>query len=245
MPHSAKIKAGHKPAEHHKKLSDEGLLDLVQRQTFLYFWDGAEPASGLARDRTGRLADPADDVVATGGSGFGVMALIVASERGWVTRAEAQARLSTMLDCLETATCYHGLYPHFMHGRTGATRPFSRKDDGADLVESAFLFQGLLCARAYFDRRLARGEAHSRPHHLPVERGGVGLVHPGRPHRSHLALERDQRLRAQPSGPRLERVPHRLRAGRLRAALSDSGRSLSRGLGAGARVPQPAEFRRR
>ena len=101
---------------------------------------------------SGRLTDPADDVVATGGSGFGVMALIVACERGWVTRAEALARLSKSLDCLERATCYHGLYPHFMHGDTGATKPFSRKDDGADLVESAFLFQGLLCARAYFDR---------------------------------------------------------------------------------------------
>ena len=69
-----------------------------------------------------------------------------------MTRAEVLARLSKALDCLERATCYHGLYPHFMHGDTGATKPFSRKDDGADLVESAFLFQGLLCARAYFDR---------------------------------------------------------------------------------------------
>ena len=156
MPHSPKTKPP-KSLEHHKeskgreKLSDDQLLDLVQCQTFLFFWDGAQPASGLARDRTGRLADPDDDIVATAGSGFGVMALIVACERGWVTRPQGLARLSTMLDCLERATCYHGLYPHFMHGETGATKPFSRKDDGADLVESAFLFQGLLCARAYFD----------------------------------------------------------------------------------------------
>ena len=94
-----------------------------------------------------------------------------------------------MLDCLERATCYHGLYPHFMHGDTGATKPFSRKDDGADLVETAFLFQGLLCARAYFDRDSAGREAHSRPHHLPLEGSGMGLVHPGRPNRAHLALE--------------------------------------------------------
>ena len=151
MPHSAKTKPHHKEVKRREKLSDEALLDLVQRQTFLFFWDGAEPVSGLARDRAGRLADPADHDVATGGSGFGVMAMIVACERGWVTRADALARLSKSLDCLERATCYHGLYPHFMHGDTGATKPFSRKDDGADLVESAFLFQGLLCARAYFD----------------------------------------------------------------------------------------------
>ena len=141
------------------------LLDLVQRQTFLYFWDGAEPVSGLARDRVGRLADPADHDVATGGSGFGVMAMIVACERGWVTRADALARLSKALDRLETATCYHGLYPHLMHGDTGATKPFSRKDDGADLVESAFLFQGS-CARALISiamRRRRSGFATASP----------------------------------------------------------------------------------
>jgi hypothetical protein len=152
MPHSTKPKPHHKEVKRGEKLSDERLLDLVQRQTFLYFWDGAQPTSGLARDRVGRLADPPDDDVAIGGSGFGVMAMIVACERGWVTRDEACARLSKSLDCLEKATCYHGLYPHFMHGDTGATKPFSRKDDGADLVETAFLFQGVLCARAYFNR---------------------------------------------------------------------------------------------
>src|SRR5262249_48937275 len=102
----------HKEGKRREKLSDERLLDLVQRQTFGYFWEGAQPSSGLARDRVGRLADPADDIVATGGSGFGAMALIVACDRGWVTRAQARGRLSAMLDCLERATCYHGLYPH-------------------------------------------------------------------------------------------------------------------------------------
>ena len=232
MPHSAKTKPP-KSAEHHKegkrpeRLSDDQLLDLVQRQTFLFFWDGAQPASGLARDRTGRLADPDDDIVAIGGSGFGVMALIVACERGWVTRPQALARLSTMLDCLERATCYHGLYPHFMHGQTGATKPFSRKDDGADLVESAFLFQGLLCARAYFDRDTPEEAANSWRRHLSLERGGMGLVHPGRPRRAHLALESDQRLCAEPPRPGLERVPYRLRAGGLGPPLCDGGRSLS------------------
>ena len=150
MPASAKAKA-HRTSSRGEHLSDEALLDIVQRQAFRYFWEGAHPGSGLSRDRSGRLKDPADDAIAIGGSGFGVMVLIVASARQWVTRKQALDRLSLMLDRLEPATCYHGLYPHFMHGDTGATLPFSRKDDGADLVESAFLFQGLLCARAYFD----------------------------------------------------------------------------------------------
>lgn len=133
-------------------LSDAELLDLVQRQTFLYFWDGAHPSSGLARDSIGLHSDPKDDVVAVGGSGFGVMAIIVATERGWITREDAVARLALVLDLLERATCYHGHFPHFMNGRTGATVPFSRKDDGGDIVETSFLFQGLLCTRQYFDR---------------------------------------------------------------------------------------------
>lgn len=151
-------------------LPDAALLDLVQRQTFLYFWDGAHPESGLARDRISVRSDPDDDCVAIGGSGFGVMAIIVATERGWITREEALARLALMLGLLESATCYHGHFPHFMNGRTGAccppaskmmarhtcggargaTIPFSRKDDGGDIVETSLLFQGLLCARQYF-----------------------------------------------------------------------------------------------
>ena len=137
------------------RLSDGQLLDLVQRQTFRYFWEGAHPVSGLALDRRRRRADQPDTPVAVGGSGFGALALIVACERAWVTREEALARLARMLDCLEKATCYHGMYPHFMRGDTGATVPFSRKDDGADLIETSLLFQGLLCVRAYFDRDAA------------------------------------------------------------------------------------------
>ena len=133
-------------------LSDEELLDLVQRQTFRYFWEGAHPVSGLAFDRRHRRADDPDTPVSIAGSGFGAMAVIAGCERGWVSREQALARLGDMLDCLERATCFHGMYPHFMRGDTGATVPFSRKDDGADLVESSLLFQGLLCVRAYFDR---------------------------------------------------------------------------------------------
>jgi hypothetical protein len=106
----------------------------------------------MARDRSSRDADPVDDKVTMSGTGFGVMAMIVAVERKWVARDEALQRLSRMLDVLEIAPCYHGVYPHFMNGATGATIPFWRKDDAADLVETSLLFQGLLCARQYFDR---------------------------------------------------------------------------------------------
>jgi hypothetical protein len=133
-------------------LPDDELLEAVQRQTFRFFWEGAHPVSGMALDRRKARADIADDKLAIAGSGFGVMALIVAAERGWVTREAAIERIGRMLDLLYLARCYHGTYPHFMNGTTGATIPFGRKDDGGDLVETSLLFMGLLCARQYFAR---------------------------------------------------------------------------------------------
>ena len=132
-------------------MSDEELIEAVQRQTFDFFWTGSHPSSGLAPDRRTVRDEPVDDLVAIGGSGFGIMALIVAVERGWVTRDAALDRLDRMLDLLIRARCYHGALPHFLNGATGATIPFSRKDDGGDIVETSFLCMGLLCARQYFN----------------------------------------------------------------------------------------------
>jgi hypothetical protein len=143
------------------RLPDAELLDEVQRQTFRFFWEGAHPPSGLARDRSGRDKDPADDLVTTGGSGFGILALIVAVERGWQSRAAVFGRLERMLDLLSRAVRYHGVFPHFLNGRSGATIPFSAQDDGGDLVETGFLCLGLLCARQYFDRNTPQ-EANAR-----------------------------------------------------------------------------------
>ena len=132
-------------------LSDDKLLDEVQRQTFRYFWDFAHPVSGMARERSNRAYHYGDEVVTTGGTGFGVMATVVAVHRGWITRDSAARHLLKMVKFLARADSYHGVFPHWLHGETGRTIPFSRKDDGADLVENAFLFQGLLTARQYFD----------------------------------------------------------------------------------------------
>lgn len=140
-------------------LPDDALIEAVQRQHFNYFWDGADAASDLALDRR-TLDSPIDNdgnenKVAIGGSGFGVMALIVAIERGWVTRDAALARLRRMLDTLFRATRYHGAFPHFIDGVSGATIPMTRKDDAADLVETSFLVMGLLCVRQYFSEDTA------------------------------------------------------------------------------------------
>lgn len=131
-------------------LSDSALVELTQRQTFRYFWDFAHPISGMARERSNATFGYGDEVVTSGGTGFGVMAIIVAAERGWITRDTAAKHLVKMLRFLAKADSYHGVFAHWLNGATGKTIPFSRKDDGADLVETSYLFQGLLCARQYF-----------------------------------------------------------------------------------------------
>lgn len=133
-------------------LPDAQLLEHVQRQTFRFFWEGADPLTGLAPDRRTIEDTPPDDLVTIGGTGFGVMAIIVAVERGWISRDAALERIHRMLDFLFRAPCYHGVFAHFLNSRTGAPVPLSRKDDGGDLVETSFLIMGLLCARQYFDR---------------------------------------------------------------------------------------------
>src|SRR5918994_7132190 len=127
-----------------KNLSDSALLDLVQKQTFRYFWDFAHPVSGLARERSNEAYNYGNEVVTTGGTGFGVMAILVAIERKWITREEGRDRLLKIIDFLRKADSYHGMWPHWLNGKTGKVIPFSRRDDAADMVESAFLFQGLL-----------------------------------------------------------------------------------------------------
>lgn len=133
-------------------LPDAELLEAVQRQTFRFFWEGGHPVSGLAWDRSGRETESDNEMITVGGSGFGILALIVAAERGWESRAAVLERLETMVAFLMRAPRYHGVYSHFMNGRTGATIPLFKNDDGGDLVETAMLFMGLLTARQYFDR---------------------------------------------------------------------------------------------
>ena len=219
-------------------LSDDELLEHVQRQTFRFFWEAGHPLSGLAPDRRPAGKGQGSDLVTTGGSGFALMALVVAIERGWITREQGLERLSAMLDVLVRATCYHGALPHFFDGRTGATLPFSRKDDGGDLVETSFLCMGLLTARQYFDRDTP---AEARVRNLIIVAVGgcrVGLVRARRPRRALLALESQQRLGHRAGDPRLERVPDHLRARRRRAALSHRRPRLSSWLRQRAGFPQ-------
>lgn len=136
-----------------QNLSDSALLDSIERRTFQYFWDGAEPNSGMAPERIHMDGDyPGKDqrIIATGGSGFGVMAIIVGIERGYITRQQGVQRFEKIILFLEKTDRFHGAYSHWINGETGHVKPFGQKDNGGDLVETSLLFQGLLCVRQYF-----------------------------------------------------------------------------------------------
>ena len=132
-----------------RALTDDELLTMVQEGCFRYYWDGAHPDAGMALEIT-----PGDkNLVALGASGFGIMAIVVGTDRGFVTREQGAQRIRKIIRFLKTADRFHGAWPHFLDGRTGRVIPyFGRYDDGADLVETSFLMQGLLTARSYFDR---------------------------------------------------------------------------------------------
>ncbi|MEQ8687732.1 MAG: glucoamylase family protein [Imperialibacter sp.] len=128
------------------EISDEALLTLIQQKTFRYFYDDAHPASGMARER-----NSSGSTVTTGGTGFGLMAIIAGIERGFITRQQGIDHFAKVIGFLETADRFHGVWPHWLNGDTGAVQPFSAKDNGGDLVETSFLIQGLLTVRQYLN----------------------------------------------------------------------------------------------
>jgi len=132
-----------------RPLSDDELLTMLQIECFRYYWESSGPHSGMARENI-----PGDDrIVATGASGFGILALVVGMDRGFITRTQGIARLHKIVGFLEKAPRYHGAWSHFMDDATGASLPvFNMFDDGGDLVETAFLMEGLLTARQYLNQ---------------------------------------------------------------------------------------------
>lgn len=135
------------------EITDDSLLTLVEYRTFNYFWEGAEPVSGMARERIhidGVYPENDMNVVTTGGTGFGLMAILAGIERKFISREEGFDRFRRIVSFLGQADRFHGAWPHWLYGETGKVKPFSTKDDGADLVETAYLIQGLLAVRQYF-----------------------------------------------------------------------------------------------
>ncbi len=138
------------------KISEEALLDTVQKQTLKYFWDYAEPNSGMARERfhpDGKYPKNDPAIVTTGGTGFGLMGIIAGVDRGFINRDSAVARFNKIASFLEKTPRYHGAWPHWINGETAKTRSFGSegsKDNGGDIVETSFLAEGFIVVREYF-----------------------------------------------------------------------------------------------
>lgn len=144
------VRTGIDPSDKFPLISEEALLDIVQKRTFKYFWDYGHPVSGLARDKTN--TSELDDC-SIGGTGFGILCIPVAVNRNFISRAEGLARVQKIVSFLKLKSkTFHGAFPHRMHGVTGDVIVWSPKDDGADLVETSFLMMGLLTARQYFNQ---------------------------------------------------------------------------------------------
>jgi len=139
------------PQEPATVYTDAQIIEMTQKDVLKYFWDYAQSNSKLARERY-HTDDPGNDanIITTGGSGFGLMTILVGIKNGYVSQPEAVSRLTTALDFLQNANRFHGAWPHWINGTNGNVIPFGEKDNGGDLVETAFLAQGLICVREYF-----------------------------------------------------------------------------------------------
>lgn len=129
------------------RVTDDALLDVIEQQTLKYFTDFAHPVSGMARER-----NTSGDIVTTGGTGFGIMSIIAGIHQNFISRSDGLMQITKIVTFLkDKCSDYHGAFAHWINGATGATVPFSAKDDGADIVETAYLLAGLLCARQFFN----------------------------------------------------------------------------------------------
>ena len=169
-------------------LDDAALRDRVAQATASYFTDWSHPVSGMARERSGgAFGYDVDETVCTGGTGFGLLAQIVAAERGWRPRRDILDRVERLVGFLERADSFDGVFPHFLNGTTGRVLPFMAGDDGGDLVETAFLMLGLLGAAEYFaepgirSRIQALYDAVNWAAHLRQDGAVMWHRHPDRP----------------------------------------------------------------
>lgn len=121
------------------------VLDKWQHNTFKYFYDGASP-TGMALEGNNRNDG---GVVTLGGSGFGVMALIVGSERGWISREQSASQVLKMVNFLGKAERFKGVWSHW-YNPDGTSHAFGDQVKTGDLIETSFMMAGLLVAGEYF-----------------------------------------------------------------------------------------------
>ena len=132
---------------------DDAFLEDLSRRAFRYFWEQADPKTGLVLDRSKTDGSPSDEnhrtIASIASTGFGLTALCIAAERGWIDRAQARERvIATLRFFAERATNEHGWFYHWMDVKTGERRWQSEISS----IDTALLLGGVLTARGYYQR---------------------------------------------------------------------------------------------
>ncbi len=131
-------------------ITTEALLDTVQHAGVMYFWNEANPANGMVKDR-----DTGGSVSSIAATGFGLSALCIGVDHGWLDRAAVRSRVLTTLNTFWTGPQgtavngmigYKGLYYHWLDMNT-ATRTW---DAELSTIDTALLMAGIIDARHYF-----------------------------------------------------------------------------------------------
>ena len=133
-------------------------LEDYEKRCFRYFWEQWDDHTGLFMDRARVDGAPASHVGSIAATGFGLSALCIGAEHGWVSREQARGRVLATLRFLWTHAFHdHGWFLHFMDARTGVRR----LDSEISSIDTALLLAGILTVQGYFStdreiRRLAR-----------------------------------------------------------------------------------------
>lgn len=121
----------------------KAVMDEWQRKNFSFFFEGAS-STGMALEGNDR-----GDVITIGGSGFGVMAIIVGTERSWITREQSTTQMQKIVRFLGKAERFKGAWSHW-YNPDGTAHPFGDQEKTGDLIETAFMMAGLLAAGEYY-----------------------------------------------------------------------------------------------
>jgi len=135
-------------AAHVLSREDDAFLEDLSRRTFMFFWEQADPSTGIVRDRSRTDGTPVNDIGSIAAVGFGLSGLCIGSERGWVPRPDARARARTTLRFFaEKMEHHHGWFYHFVNLRSGAREWKSELSS----IDTALLLAGVLTVRRCFD----------------------------------------------------------------------------------------------
>jgi hypothetical protein len=134
------------PAQKPTSITDEQLLEELQRRAIRYFWENADPGTGLVNDRANNFAEDNYTAASTAATGYGLAALAIGVDHGWLDRTAAADRARTTLRFLLTMPHQHGWMIHFIDRRNGQRLWGSEFSS----IDTALLLAGAIVCGQYF-----------------------------------------------------------------------------------------------